>query len=105
MRVRNEQLAGPELLPVEVFSVLRQQRLRERVSNEQAAQAVQTMMDLPVRLYPARPLLERMWQLRDTITAYDAAYVALAEALGGALLTADVKLSQAPGPRCPIEVI
>lgn len=50
------------------------------------------------------PLLERVWQLRDNVTAYDAAYVAVAEALDALLLTADERLSRATGPRCGIEI-
>ncbi|HUZ44619.1 MAG TPA: hypothetical protein VMU63_09460 [Acidimicrobiales bacterium] len=52
-----------------------------------------------------RPLLSRCWELKDNLTIYDAAYVALAELLGVAVLTADVRLASAPGPRCPIEVL
>ncbi len=51
------------------------------------------------------PLLDRIWELRDNVTPYDAAYVALAEALGVTLLTADARLARAPGPRCAIEVL
>lgn len=60
---------------------------------------------VPVRRAPHLPLLSRCWELRESITIYDAAYVALAEALGVVLLTADTRLSRAPGPRCTIEVI
>ena len=59
----------------------------------------------PVRRAPHLPLLSRCWELRENITIYDAAYVALAEALRVVLLTADTRLSKAPGPKCPIEVI
>ena len=51
------------------------------------------------------PLLDRIWELRENVTPYDAAYVALAEDLGGTLVTADARLGRAPGPRCAIEVL
>jgi predicted nucleic acid-binding protein len=54
---------------------------------------------------PHRPLLTRCWELRDNLTAYDAAYVALAEALESVLLTADAHLANAPGVTCPIEML
>jgi predicted nucleic acid-binding protein len=54
---------------------------------------------------PHRPLLPRCWELRDNLTVYDAAYVALAERLDTTLLTADARLAGAPGPRCLIEVL
>jgi predicted nucleic acid-binding protein len=56
-------------------------------------------------VYPTSSLVRRVWELRNNLTAYDACYVALAEALGCTLLTADVKLSRAPGTRCPIDLI
>ncbi len=63
------------------------------------------LLDLPINVYPTAPLLLRSWQLRDNLTAYDACYIALAETLGCNFLTADNRLSRAPGTRCPIEVI
>ena len=55
--------------------------------------------------YPVFALLDRVWELRDNLSAYDASYVALAELLGCSLLTADARLSRAPGIRCPITVV
>jgi predicted nucleic acid-binding protein len=55
--------------------------------------------------YPVFGILDRVWQLRDNLSAYDATYVALAEQLGCALLTADQRLAGAPGLRCPITVV
>ena len=60
---------------------------------------------LPAPRAPHRPLLARCWQLRDNLTVYDAAYVALAEAMHATLLTADRRLARAPGPQCPIEIL
>ncbi len=55
--------------------------------------------------YPLVGILGRVWQLRDNLSAYDACYVALAEELGCALLTADQRMTRAPGTRCPITVV
>jgi predicted nucleic acid-binding protein len=70
-----------------------------------AAAAVSDLGDLPLQRSPHRPLLQRIWQLRRAVTAYDAAYVALAEALDVSLVTADARLARASGVRCGIEVI
>ncbi|TPW13096.1 MAG: hypothetical protein FD127_2252, partial [Acidimicrobiaceae bacterium] len=61
--------------------------------------------EFPVRVFPTAPLLSRMWELRDNMTAYDACYVALAEAIDAPLLTADRRLANAPGVGCTIEAI
>ena len=70
-----------------------------------ALSVVDDLRDLPMQRAPHRPLLTRCWELRDNLTAYDAAYVALAEALDSILLTADAQLADAPGVTCPIEVL
>ena len=67
--------------------------------------AVDDLLALPIVLYPATPLLRRCWELRSNVTAYDACYVALAEALDVALLTADAKLANTPGTRCSFQLI
>lgn len=103
-RLHGEQIAAPDLLRVEVLSVIRRQLHVETIDVTQAEQAVTDLTDLPVNVYPTAPLLFRCWQLRGNLTAYDACYVALAETLGCALLTADTRLSRAAGTRCPIEV-
>jgi predicted nucleic acid-binding protein len=54
---------------------------------------------------PVLGLLERIWELRDDLSAYDATYVAVAEAIGAPLLTADARIVRAPGPTCPITVV
>lgn len=104
-RLHGEQVAAPDLLRVEVISVIRRQLRVGTMDANQAYQAVTDLLDLPVTVYPTAPLLVRCWQLRDNLTAYDACYVALAETLGCSLVTADSRLSRAPGPRCPIEVL
>ncbi len=104
-RLRGEQVAAPDLLGVEVLSVIRRQLHVGTIDVTHAEQAVTDLLDLPITVYPSARLLLRCWQLRDNLTAYDACYIALAETLGCSLLTADTRLSRAPGTRCPIEVI
>ena len=104
-RLRGEQIAAPDLLRVEVLSVIRRQLQAENIDMPQANHAVEDLADLPLTVYPTAPLLARCWQLRDNFNAYDACYIALAEILGCSLVTADVRLSRGPGTRCPIEVI
>ena len=82
----------------------RQARLGE-FDAAQVAAAVDDLLDLELDVYPTGPLLRRVWELRDNVTAYDACYVALAEALDCALLTADARLSRASGPICEVEVV
>lgn len=71
----------------------------------QVAAAVDDLLDLELDIHHTAPLLRRAWELRDNVTAYDACYVSLAEALGCPLLTADARLSRASGPTCDIELI
>jgi predicted nucleic acid-binding protein len=67
--------------------------------------ALDDLVDLSIQRAPHLPLLVRCWELRDNLTIYDAAYIALAEALGTSLLTADTRLARAPGLMCPIEIL
>lgn len=104
-RLRGEDLAAPELLDLEVASVLRRQVRAGLLNLRRADLALGDLADIPVTRAPHLPLLGRCWELRENITIYDAVYVALAEALNAVLLTADSRLSRAPGPRCAIEII
>jgi predicted nucleic acid-binding protein len=104
-RLRGEEVAGPDLLRVEVLSVIRRHLSTGLLSTPQADAAVQDLADLPVRVFPTARLLGRVWELRDNVTAYDGCYVALAEALGVRLLTTDRRLTTAPGPRCTVELL
>ena len=104
-RLRGEQLAAPDLLRVEVLSVLRRQHRRGGLDAGQVAAAVDDLLDLELDVYPTGPLLRRAWELRENVIAYDACYVALAEALDCPLLTADARLSRADGPICEFEHI
>jgi predicted nucleic acid-binding protein len=104
-RLRGERLSAPELVDLEVASVLRRQVHGGEVDIRRAALALADLAALPLRRAPHRPLLARCWELRDILTVYDASYVALAEALDVTLLTGDGRLARATGPRCPIEML
>lgn len=102
---RGQTLVAPDLLRVEVLSVIRRHLASEALNAQQANDAVDHLLALPIKLYPTTPLLRRCWELRSNITAYDACYVALAEILEVALLTADAKLANAPGTRCSFMLV
>ncbi len=104
-RIKGRQLVGPDLLRLETMSVLRRQLANGSLTAEQAANALDDLLSLPLVVYPTAPLLRRGWEIRDNLTAYDACYVALAEALDCTLLTADQRLANAPGHRCQIQTI
>jgi predicted nucleic acid-binding protein len=104
-RLRGERLAAPELVDLEVASVWRRQIRTGAMNARRAALALADLTVLPLRRAPHRPLLDRCWELRDNLTIYDAAYVALAEALGVLLLTGDARLARAAGPTCTIEAL
>jgi predicted nucleic acid-binding protein len=104
-RLRGEQLAAPELVDLEVASVLRRQVEAEAVDPRRAALALSDLLAMPLQRASHRPLLSRCWELRNNLTVYDAAYVAMAEVLQAVLLTADARLARAPGPRCHVEVL
>ncbi len=104
-RLLGERLAAPQLIDLQVVSVVRRALLARRLDARRASLALRDLADLPLHRAPHPPLLARVWELRDTVAAYDAAYVALAELLDATLLTADARLSRASGPRCPIELL
>jgi predicted nucleic acid-binding protein len=96
--------AAPHLVDAEVLGVVRRAHLRGELDRTAARQAVEDLGSWPAARVDHRPLLERAWQLRDSLSAPDALYVALAEALGATLLTLDRRLARAKGPRCQVEV-
>ncbi|MGD9696996.1 MAG: type II toxin-antitoxin system VapC family toxin [Thermoleophilia bacterium] len=104
-RLRGEEIAAPELLDLEVASSWRRAVRLGHLDARRVALALGDLADLPVARAPHGPLLARVWELRENLTVYDAAYVALADLLGVALLTADGRLARAPGVPCPVELL
>lgn len=104
-RLRGQDIAAPELIDLEVASVLRRQLSVGKLDARRARLALDDLLDLPIQRAPHRPLLRRCWELRDNLSVYDAAYVALAEILDTPLITADARLAKAPGIKCAVEVL
>lgn len=105
-RIRREQaLHAPHLLDVDVAHTLRRLVLQGALAPARGLVALAGLMDLPLTRYSHYPLLSRVWQLRHNLTAYDAMYVALAEALDVPLLTLDAALRDAPGHQASVEVL
>src|SRR3954470_20713183 len=104
-RLRGEVLAAPEVIDPEVLSVLRRLHRAGALDARRAQLALTDLIDTLLTRVPHRGLLLRGWELRDNLSAYDACYVALAEALDTLLLTADGRPARAPGLRCPVEVL
>jgi predicted nucleic acid-binding protein len=100
-----ETLHAPHLIDVEVAQVLRRYARAGVLGAERGAEALEDLADFPITRYPHEVLLFRIWELRNNVTAYDACYLALAEALGAPLVTRDAKLAAAAGHRAPIELM
>lgn len=99
------ELVAPDMLDLEVLSVLRRHAAAGGVDPRRAEQVLVDLADLPLRRVPHLQLLPRCWALRGNFTSYDAAYVAVAEMLDLTLLTADRRIARAPGSRCEIELM
>lgn len=104
-RMRGHSLTAPELIDLETTSVIRRQFNAGQLDARRAGLALTDLMELPLRRASHRPLLTRCWELRDNLTVYDAAYVALAELLSVVLLTADARVASAPGLRCKLDLL
>lgn len=102
---RVETLHAPHVLDLEVAQVLRRFVAAGAITASRANLALEDLIDLSLTRYPHDVLLGRVWELRDSLTAYDAAYVALAEALGAPLVTCDRKVVSASGHRARVEVV
>jgi predicted nucleic acid-binding protein len=104
-RLRGETLAAPDLFDLEVTSVLRGRLAGGHLDGRRAEFALADLLTLPLQRVPTVRLIARCWELRDNLTVYDAAYVALAEAFDAPLLTAGSRLANSTGPRCSIEIL
>jgi predicted nucleic acid-binding protein len=105
-RLGDEELAAPHLVDTEVLNVLRRLVAHGVLSGVQGADAIDGFGRLTLTRFPADWLRQRMWELRQDLSAYDATYVALAEVTNAtSLLTTDSRLANAPGVGCPVEVL
>lgn len=100
-----EQLHAPHLVDSEVASGLRRYVASRRIAADDGWAALDAWRRLGITRYAMNGLLPRVWHLRENLSAYDAGYVALAESLRCSLVTADARISRAPGVRCPITVV
>ncbi len=98
-------VSAPDLVDVETVAVLRRRWLAGDLSDERFRAAVDDLLALPITRFPVGPLMVRAFELRTNVTAYDACYVALAEALDCPLITADRRLANAPMTTCTTEVL
>lgn len=100
-----EPMHAPHLIDSEVAHVLRRQVLGNSLNESTGNDLLRTWQNLGISRYPSTNLLPRIWTLKDNLSAYDATYVALAEALDCGLITADARLSRASGVGCPITLV
>ncbi|MGL5859749.1 MAG: type II toxin-antitoxin system VapC family toxin, partial [Phycicoccus sp.] len=98
----DRELHAPDHLPIEALHVLNRRRINGLLPEPLAQRALDDLWSLPVTRWPLEPLAARAWELGHDMSAYDAAYVALAERLECPLLTGDARLARAPGPHCQI---
>lgn len=102
---RADTLHAPHLLDVEVAQVLRRYAAAGIITPPRGREALDDLLDLALTRYPHGVLLWRVWELRDNLTTYDAAYVALAEALDAPLVTCDSRIASAPGHHARVELV
>ena len=104
-RLKTERLVAPHVIDLEVVSAWRRLVSAGHLDERRAALARADLASLRLERVPHEPFMDRCWELRDNLTVYDAAYVALAELMEVDLLTADARLAAAPGIRCRVEVL
>lgn len=102
--IRRHRWCGPEHLRVEAISTVRGWVLGRKISAETGLRAVRGIAAAHIQTVPTMLLFERIWELRDNLTAYDAAYVAAAEYVKAPLVTSDKRLAAAPGVRCEVRL-
>jgi len=105
LRDPDEAVHVPHLIDLEIAQTLRRYQATGEMSPLRAGQALLAFVQMPLERHPHWPFLDRIWELRRNLTAYDAAYVALAEALDAPLLTCDRALASAPGHHAVVELI
>lgn len=103
--IRHQRLHAPHLIDIEVLHAFRSAVIGHRMTEARVVEAISDFHELRIERHAHDPLLERIWHLRNNITAYDASYVALAERLGLPLLTRDRRLSRTSGHHARIEYI
>jgi predicted nucleic acid-binding protein len=104
-RLTGERLAAPEVVDLEVASVWRRAFRAGRIGERRVGQALADLAAAPLARAPHGPLMVRIWELRENLTPYDAAYVALAEILDTMLVTADKRVARTPRIECEVEVL
>jgi predicted nucleic acid-binding protein len=97
--------ALPDCADIEIVAVLRKLWLAGHIGDSRFRAALEALAALPFPRFPTRPFFGRVFELRANVSPYDAVYVALAEALGAELITADRRLAAAPGIRCPVRML
>ncbi len=100
----SDALVAPHLLHVEVANVLRRAVAAGQLSRDTGSLAHADLLDLRVDLFPYEPFADRVWELRDNVSSYDAWYVAIAESIDAPLATLDLRLASSPAPRCDFVV-
>jgi len=98
--VTGRMLFAPDLMPFEAANILRRSRLAGSIDDTTATLAHVDLLALMIQLDPYYAVAERVWSLRDNVTVYDAAYVAIAEARGVPMITLDERLARSSGPKC-----
>jgi predicted nucleic acid-binding protein len=104
-RLRGKRVFAPEIVDLEVASYVRRARREGQIGPQRAVQALADLALASIARVSHTPFLSRIWELRDNLTPYDAAYVVLAETMQAPLVTADARMSRAPGIRCEVVVL
>lgn len=103
--LRGEEVCVPDLADIEILSVLRRLLRADKLSAHRCYEAVDDLVAMPAQRYSSQPLIRRIFELRENLSSYDAAYVALAEALKCELVTGDARLASTPDLRCAVRVL